>query len=64
MLFLAGPAIWAVSKGPQSQFRYCRWYKGRYGTDFDNSEIASPFWGERAGKLQGVVEPQDFMCVV
>ena len=23
---IPGPAVWTVSKGPQSQFRYCRWY--------------------------------------
>ena len=37
-----GPAIWTVSKGPQSQFRYCLWYRSSHGTDFDISEIASP----------------------
>ena len=32
--------ILAVSKGPQSQFRYCRWYRSSHGTDFDISETA------------------------
>ena len=35
-----GCAILALSKGPQSQLRYCWWYS--HGTDFDSSEIASP----------------------
>ena len=33
------PAILAVSKGPQSQFRY--WYGSNYG-NFDISEMAGP----------------------
>ena len=35
------PAILAVSKGPQSQFRYCSWCRSNHGTDFDVYEIAS-----------------------
>ena len=30
----------AVSKGPQSQFRYCWWYRRFHGTDFEISGIA------------------------
>ena len=37
-----GPAILAVLKAPQSQFRYCLWYRSSHGTNFDISEIASP----------------------
>ena len=37
-----GPAVLAVSKGLQSQFRYCLWHRSSYSTDFDMSEIASP----------------------
>ena len=40
--FTAGLAVLAVSKGPQSQFRYCWWHGGSHGTDFDISEIANP----------------------
>ena len=35
-------AALAVSKGPQSQLRYCWWYRSSHSTDFDISEIASP----------------------
>ena len=35
--------ILAVSKGPQSQVRYCSMgYRSSYGTDLDDSDIASP----------------------
>ena len=37
-----GPAILAVSKGPQSHLRYGWWYGGSHGTDINISEIASP----------------------
>ena len=37
---MTGLAVLAVSKGPQSQFRYCWWYRSSHGTDFDISEIA------------------------
>ena len=32
----------AVSKGPQSQFRYSLWYRSSHGTDLNSSEIVSP----------------------
>ena len=32
----------AVSKGPQSQFRYCWWRRSSHGTDSEISEIADP----------------------
>ena len=34
-------AILAVQRMLQSQFRYCFCHRRSYGTDFDNSEIAS-----------------------
>ena len=42
MYLSTGPAILAVVKGPQSQTRYCSWYRSSHGTDFDISEIAIP----------------------
>ena len=41
---MAGPALLAVSKWPQSQFQYCWWYRSSRGSDFDISEIAGPVW--------------------
>ena len=32
-----GPAVLAVSKGPQSQLRYCGWYRSSHCTNFDMS---------------------------
>ena len=32
--FITKPALLAVSKGPQSQFRYYWWYRSRRSTDF------------------------------
>ena len=37
----AGPALFAVSMPPQSQSRYCWWYRSSHGTDSDISEIAA-----------------------
>ena len=44
-LAVTGPAILAVSKGPQSQSRYCWWYRSNFSTDFDISDIAGPVLG-------------------
>ena len=47
----AGPGIVAVSKGPQSQFRYCWWYTSSHSTESDISEKASPGFPRSLGKL-------------
>ena len=46
-------ALLAVSEGPQSQFRYCWWYRSRYATDFDNSETAAPVIRAQLGSMLG-----------
>ena len=57
---MAGPAILAVSKGPQSQFRYCWWYRKSHGIDFDVSEIAGPVWAFK--KQLGYFQQETFLA--
>ena len=42
VIVIAGSAVLAVPKGPQSQFRHCWWYRSSHGTDVDIPDIAGP----------------------
>ena len=49
-----GPAILAVSKGPQSQFGYCLWYRNSNSTAFDVPDTASSI-GAGFARCKGLV---------